>query len=69
MKKFIVTLALALLLAAPIAVYSAAAEKSDPKSLPVFTGNINDPGIVILEEGDGYIIVEIDGEFYIVYTR
>ena len=69
MKIIYATLLSALLLAAPIAVYSAAAEKSDSKSLPVFTGNINDPGIVILEEGDGYIIVEIDGEFYIVYTK
>jgi len=69
MKKIIVTLTLILLLASPIAVPSAHAAISNTKGLPVFTGNINDPGVVILEEGDGYIIVEIDGEFYIVYTK
>ncbi len=69
MKIIIATLTLALLLATPIAVSSAFAETLNTKNLPEFTGNIKDPGVIILEEGDGYIIVEIDGEFYIVYTK
>jgi len=45
MKIIFATLLSALLLAAPIAVYSSSWETLEAKNLPVYTGDLKDPGV------------------------
>jgi uncharacterized protein YraI len=67
MKKIIMcTLALQMLVSA-IAFASANTPTSNLTSLPQFTGSINDPDCLVVEEGDGYKIVYYKGKYYIIY--
>jgi hypothetical protein len=35
-----------------------------PKNIPVFTGDINDPGVSIVDYEDEFLVIEYDGEMY-----
>jgi hypothetical protein len=35
-----------------------------PKNFPVFTGNINDPEVYVVDYEDEFLVVEYDGEMY-----
>jgi hypothetical protein len=39
----------------------------DYTNLPVYTGNINDPGITVIIHEEDFFVIEIDGEYYIYY--
>jgi hypothetical protein len=33
---------------------------------PIYAGSINDPGVKVVEEQDGAILIEIDGKTFII---
>ncbi|MDP8322934.1 MAG: hypothetical protein RAO94_11345 [Candidatus Stygibacter australis] len=35
-----------------------------PKNIPVFTGDINDPEVYVVDYEDEYLVVEYNGEIY-----
>jgi hypothetical protein len=35
-----------------------------PKNIPVFTGNINDPEVYVVDYEDEFLVLEFDGEMY-----
>jgi hypothetical protein len=35
-----------------------------PKNIPVFTGDINDPEVYVVDYEDEFLVLEFDGEMY-----
>ncbi|MCF7911225.1 MAG: hypothetical protein K9M99_01755 [Candidatus Cloacimonetes bacterium] len=45
-------------------IYVVPCQADYPKDIPLFTGDINDPGIFIVDFEDEYVLVESDGIVY-----
>jgi hypothetical protein len=60
MKNRLITVLVALLLL----FYVNCKADGYPKNIPVYTGDINDPGVSIVDYEDDYLVVEYEGEMY-----
>jgi len=66
MKKYLYLILMVAIYLTPFkALCSTGTAKEYPK-LPVYWGSINDPGVKILEDNDDYIIIEVNGEYYVI---
>ncbi len=66
MKKLLMISLLLQILIAPIAMYATTIENIDAKSLPTYTGDLNDPELTVVNEGTNYVIVCIKGKYYVI---
>jgi hypothetical protein len=60
MKKRLIVALVALLLL----LYVNCQADGYPKNIPVFTGDINDPEVYVVDYEDEFLVVEYDGEMY-----
>jgi hypothetical protein len=69
MKKYIM-LFLALLMLSGFSLFgNIPFESIDITTLPEYTGELSNPDILVVYKGDGYLIVLIDGKYYVYYQK
>ncbi len=66
MKKLIMISLLLQILIAPIAIYATAQEDADLRSLPEYTGSINDPDCTVVNDSKDYVVVYYKGKYYVI---
>lgn len=67
MKKLFLILCAAMMLnVMPLAAVPADST-NDPIEYPVYTGNLNDPDILVVYSGKGYVIVKYKGKIMVWY--
>lgn len=68
MIEFGLVLMASVLLAVPLGTGLTGSDAPDPEDLPEYTGDPEDPDLRVLKHGDGYIIVVVNGEYYVIHT-
>lgn len=69
MKKIITLVIVLHVLLSPALFCTQDKDNADLRSLPEYTGSLNNPDLLVVEEGEGYQIVLYEGKYYVVYDK